>query len=392
MRVGIDACCWSNERGYGRFARELLRAMAPLAPGDEFVCFLDRWTRDRFDLELPNVSVVCVDQAASPSRAASARGFRSPSDMLRLSRAVHAEPLDVFFCPSVYTYFPLPLRLPAVITIHDAIAERYPKLTLPSARDRLFWRMKVRLAIWQARLVLTVSEFSRRELAAVLGIPPGIIRVAGEAPAPIYRPSETAEQVRAVARKVGVPDGARWFIYVGGFNPHKNVDSIVHAHGAAARRFRDTPLYLLLVGSADRDVFHGDLGTIEAAIAEEGTGDLVKWTGFVADEDLRHLHTGALALAIPSQCEGYGLPAVEAAACGTPVVATTASPLPEILEGGGLFVPPGDVGALSAAFGALLEDEPRRRSMGRRAREQTSRLSWSSSAEVTLQALREAAG
>ncbi|HET6277341.1 MAG TPA: glycosyltransferase family 1 protein [Candidatus Polarisedimenticolia bacterium] len=392
MRVGIDACCWSNERGYGRFARELLRAMAPLAPGDEFVCFLDRWTRDRFFLELPNVSVVCVDQAASPSRAASARGFRSPSDMLRLSRAVHAEPLDVFFCPSVYTYFPLPLRLPAVITIHDAIAERYPKLTLPSARDRLFWRMKVRLAIWQARLVLTVSEFSRRELAAVLGIPPGIIRVAGEAPAPIYRPSETAEQVRAVARKVGVPDGARWFIYVGGFNPHKNVDSIVHAHGAAARRFRDTPLYLLLVGSADRDVFHGDLGTIEAAIAEEGTGDLVKWTGFVADEDLRHLHTGALALAIPSQCEGYGLPAVEAAACGTPVVATTASPLPEILEGGGLFVPPGDVGALSAAFGALLEDEPRRRSMGRRAREQTSRLSWSSSAEVTLQALREAAG
>jgi alpha-1,3-rhamnosyl/mannosyltransferase len=312
--------------------------------------------------------------------------------MLRLSRAVHAEPLDVFFCPSVYTYFPLPLRLPAVITIHDAIAERYPKLTLPSARDRLFWRMKVRLAIWQARLVLTVSEFSRRELAEVLGIPPGIIRVAGEAPAPIYRPSETAEQVRAAARKVGVPDGARLFVYVGGFNPHKNVDSIVHAHGAAARRFRDTPLYLLLVGSADRDVFHGDLGTIEAAIAEEGTGDLVKWTGFVADEDLRHLHTGALALAIPSQCEGYGLPAVEAAACGTPVVATTASPLPEILEGGGLFVPPGDVSALSAAFGALLEDEPRRRSMGRRAREQASRLSWATSAEVTMQALREAAG
>jgi len=392
MRVGIDACCWSNERGYGRFARELLRAMVRLAPGDEFVCFLDRWTRDRFDLELPNVSVVCVDQAASPSRAASSRGFRSPSDMLRLSRAVHSEPLDVFFCPSVYTYFPLPLRLPAVITIHDAIAERFPKLTLPSARDRLFWRMKVRLAIWQARLILTVSEFSGRELAAVLKISPGIIRVAGEAPAPIYRPSETAEQIRAVARRLGVPDGARWIIYVGGFNPHKHVDSIVRAHAAAARRFRDAPLYLLLVGAADRDVFHGDLGTIEAAIAEEGTGELVKWTGFVPDEDLRHLHTGALALAMPSECEGYGLPAVEAAACGTPVVATTASPLPEILAGGGLFVPPGDVDALIAAFAALLEDEPRRRSMGRRALEQASKLSWSTSAEIAMRALREAAG
>jgi alpha-1,3-rhamnosyl/mannosyltransferase len=366
--------------------------MAQVAPRDEFVCFLDRWTRERFDLDLPNVRVVCVDQAASPSRAASARGFRSPFDMMRLSRAVHADRLDAFFCPSVYTYFPLPPGLPAVITIHDAIAERFPRLTLPSARDRLFWRLKVRLAIWQARLILTVSEFSGRELAAVLRIPPGKIRVAGEAPAPVYRPSETKEEVRAVARRFGLPDGARWFIYVGGFNPHKHVDSIARAHAAAARRFSDAPLYLLLVGSADRDVFHHDLETIEAAIAEEGTGELVKWTGFVSDEDLRHLHSGAVALAIPSECEGYGLPAVEAAACGTPVVATTASPLPEILAGGGLFVPPGDVGALIAAFGALLEDEPRRTSMGRRAREQASRLSWRASAGVTMAALLEAAG
>jgi alpha-1,3-rhamnosyl/mannosyltransferase len=392
MRIGVDACCWSNERGYGRFARELLRAMVLLAPHDEFVCFLDRWTGEQFDLTASNVRMVCVEQAASPTRAASARGYRSPSDMLRLSRAVYAEPLDVFFCPSVYTYFPLPLGMPAVITIHDAIAERFPELTLPSARDRLFWRLKVRLAIWQARLVLTVSEFSCRELAAVLKIPPGIIRVAGEAPASIYRPSRSEEEIRAVAGNIGLPENARWFIYVGGFNPHKHVDSIVHAHAAAARRFRDAPLYLLLVGSADRDVFHGDLDRIETAISEEGTGDLVKWTGFVSDEDLRHLHAGAVALVLPSECEGYGLPAVEAAACGTPVVATTASPLPEILAGGGLFVPPGNVDSLITAFGALLEDEPRRRSMGLRAREQASKLSWRNSAEVTLRALREVAG
>lgn len=392
MRIGIDACCWSNERGYGRFARELLRAMVRVAPHDEFVCFLDRWTLDSFDLELPNVRVVSVNQAASPTRAASARGYRSPFDMLKLARAVHTEPLDVFFCPSVYTYYPLPLGLPAVITIHDAIAERFPELTLPSARDRLFWRMKVRLAIWQARLILTVSEFSRRELAAVLRIPAKRIRVAGEAPASAYRPSETAEQIRAVARRFGLPDEARWLTYVGGFNPHKHVDSIVRAHAAAARRLHHRPLYLLLVGSADRDVFHGDLDAIEAAIAEEGTGGLVKWTGFVPDDDLRHLHTGALALVIPSECEGYGLPAVEAAACGTPVIATTASPLPEILAGGGLFVPPGDVDSLIAAVDTLLADEPGRKAMGQRALEQAGRLSWSSSAEVALRALREAAG
>ena len=81
-----------------------------------------------------------------PILVATAAGLQSvPRDMLRLTRATGREPLDVFFSPSVYTYFPLPPRLPAVVTIHDAIAERFPHLTLPSARARLFWKLKVKL-------------------------------------------------------------------------------------------------------------------------------------------------------------------------------------------------------------------------------------------------------
>ena len=390
MRIGVDACCWSNERGYGRFTREVLRRMVALSPADDFVCYVDSWARD-FDLEGPNVRVVVVDQSAAPTRAASARGYRSPVDMLRLFRAVRAEPLDVFFSPSVYTYFPLPRRLPAVVTIHDAIAERYPELTLPSVRNRLFWRLKVRLAIHQARLILTSSEFSSRELASVLRIPPERIRVAGAAPAALYAPSETPGQIRDTARRVGLPDDARWLVYVGGFGPHKHVDLIVRAHAEAHRRFHAPPLFLLLVGPTEGDSFHTDLGRIKAAIAKEGTAERVRWTGFIPDEELRHLHTGAVALLLPSQCEGFGLPAVEAAACSTPVVATTESPLPELLSGGGIFVRPGDLQALTDAICALLEDEPRRAALGVRGREQATRMSWHQSAEVTMRALREAA-
>jgi len=117
----------------------------------------------------------------------------------------------------------------------------------------------------------------------------------------------------------------------------------------------------------------------------------VHWAGFLPDEELRHLHSGAVALLLPSLCEGFGLPAVEAAACGTPVIATTASPLPDLLAGGGLFVAPGDEGALTAALAELLNHETARRAMGLRARERANELSWTRSAQAAHGALREAA-
>ena len=129
LLIGVDGTCWANERGYGRFAREIVAAMARIAPDDEFVCFVDLESGKRFNIPLPNVRNVRVDTRVAASHAASASGYRSALDMLSMSRAVAREKLDVFFSPSVYTYFPLPLGLPAVITIHDAIAERFPSLS-----------------------------------------------------------------------------------------------------------------------------------------------------------------------------------------------------------------------------------------------------------------------
>jgi glycosyltransferase involved in cell wall biosynthesis len=310
--------------------------------------------------------------------------------MLRLTRAVWRDRPDVFWSPSVYTYFPLPPGLPSLITIHDTITERHPELTMPTRRARLFWNAKVRLALWQATLVLTVSDFAAREIEEILGVSADRLRVAGEAAARTFQPS-TASEVARTAHAAGIPSGTPWFTYVGGFTPHKHVDRIVRAHavlvGEALEQGTPVPL-LMLVGTTSADNFHGVGAGIHEAIAQCGTAEFVRWTGFMPDEELRHLLTGTRAVLLPSENEGFGLPAVEGAACGAPVVATTASPLPQLLEGGGFFIAPGDVEALVAGMRALLDVGERER-RGRIALERASRLTWRASARATLAALHD---
>ena len=390
LRIGVDASCWANGRGYGRFTRELLRAMVEMAPEHTFVCFVDSAVERQWDLVSPNVSLVRVPQSATATDAASADGNRGPADILRFTRAVWGEALDVFFSPSVYSYFPLPLGLRTVVTVHDAIAERFPELTLPSGRARLFWKAKVWLALAQSRLILTVSDYSAREIAEVLHVPPSRIRVAVEAPAEVYRPSN-ADQVALAAERVGLPNGARWFIYVGGFSPHKRVPAIVAAHGKLAAKLGENAPHLLLVGKLSGDAFLSNHQDIRDAIGAAGAESLVHWTGFLSDDELRHLHTGSLALVLPSLAEGFGLPAVEAAACGCPVIATTASPLPELLAGGGIFVNPRDDVALADAMFRLANDDGLHARMSQIAKERADALTWTHASRVTLSALEEAA-
>jgi len=390
MRIGIDLTCLANDRGYGRFTRELIPAMMALAPDDIFVCFADDLAAQRFCPPHDNFQLIRVPQSQAPAVAAAASGYRSPVDMWRLTRSVWRARIDVFFSPSVYSYFPLPLGTRAVVTIHDAIAERFPEYTLTSPRARLFWRLKVWLALKQSRLVLTISDFAAEDIASVLGIPPTRIRVTSEAPAAAYQPSPSVGDTAEAVKALGLDAEDRWFVYLGGFNPHKHVDRLIEAHARVARQMDPAPK-LLLVGSVSQDVFHSDHERLTAIVERERTGELVRWMGYQPDEQARWLHAGAVATVLPSAAEGFGLPAVEAAACGTPVIATTESPLPRLLDGGGIFVPPGDVDAIAAAMLRLLADEPTRASMGRAALDRARALTWEASARAALAAIREAA-
>jgi glycosyltransferase involved in cell wall biosynthesis len=390
MLIGVDGTCWANERGYGRFAREVMKAMVEAAPDDQFRVFVDDASLERFKLESANVEYIRVNTSVAAARAASAGGFRRPADILAMSLAVARNRTDVFFSPSVYTYFPLPPGTRSVVTIHDAIAERFPSLTLPSLRARTFWRMKLRMALGQASRILTVSDYAADDIARIDRIPEGRIDVATEAPADSFIPRGEGE-IREERIKLGLAEDDRWFIYVGGFNPHKNIESIIRSHAEVVNRMGSRAPHLLLVGTLRNDVFFGDLAGARAEIDRAGTSSLVHWTGFLPDRRLSALHTGAIALLIPSEAEGFGLPAVEAAACGCPAIATIESPLPGLLEGGGIFVKPRDDVALADAMYALATDDSQRSSMAKRAIERAADLTWDKCARSVLASLRAAA-
>ena len=149
--------------------------------------------------------------------------------------------------------------------------------------------------------------------------------------------------------------------------------------------------HLVLVGPTEGDGFHGALDEIQKAIATAGMERLVHLPGFMPDGQLATLLSGALGLLLVSAAEGFGLPAVEAAACGCPVIATTESPLPELLDGGGVFVSPDDKDAVFAAIRLFSEDCEQRARFAARALDRAHVLSWPRAAGVALAALREAA-
>ena len=365
-------------------------ALAVAAPDHDFVCVGDQRAFEAWTPRASNVRCVLVDQQESPTLAARADGHRSLADMLRLTRAVRKTAVDVFFSPSVYSYFPLPWGLPAVVTVHDTIAERYPKLTLPTLRARLFWRLKVALALRQAKIILTVSDYSARSISAVLGVAPAKIRVAIEAPSAAYRPCSD-DAVAAAAARAGLPPGVPWFAYVGGFNPHKRVDTIIRAHASIRRSSTHASPHLVLIGHVGGDAFFSEEARLRRLVAQEESAPFVHWTGFLPDDEVACLLSGALATLLPSECEGFGLPAVESAACGTPVIATTESPLPELLHDGGIFIQPGDGAALERAMREMIADPARRSALGSAALIRASSLSWERCARSALAAIEEAA-
>lgn len=388
MRIGIDATCWSNGRGFGRFARELLTAVARLHTGDEFVLLCDRQTAA--GAAFPSGWRVLVgDTSVAPSQAAAADGRRSLRDMLVMRRVAARERFDLIFFPAVYSYFPVGGRTPVLVTFHDVIAETLPHLIFHNRRSRIFWNLKSRAAARRAAAVVTVSQASREGLMRVFRLPGDRVRVVSEAPSPVFSVVEDRTAQLAALTRHGIKPGERFLLSVGGISPHKNLDTLIAAFGRLADDVRLRDVRLVLVGDYQRDVFrtcHADLLRQSEGLGLEGR---VHFPGYVPDEDLVHLYATAHAFVFPSFLEGFGLPAVEAMACGGAVIASNCGSLPEVLNGAGELFDPQDAAALAGALTRVLIDDDHRRALQQRSLVRASAFSWEQSARQAVALFRE---
>lgn len=389
MRIGVEACTWANRRGYGRFTRQLVAAMVARHPEHRFVLVVDTHTARQCTFPSEAETLV-VETSEQPTQAAAADGARSVGDIWRMSRALTHARFDVVLFPTRYTFVPLLGSTPAVLTIHDTTDVQQPHLLFPHWRSRLLWKLKSRLAISRAKRIVTVSNDARRQIAAAFDLREDSITVVSEGPDAGFGPRSGDAAVEQVRARYRLPAGVHLILYVGGISPHKNLQALLRA-AARVRGQEREGWHVVLVGDYKGDSFLGCYNELVALVRLLGLDQRVTFTGFVPDEDLVLLYNAAAMLVLPSKGEGFGLPVVEAMACGLPVAVSDRNSLPEVLGGAGLLFDPDSDEAIAAGILRLLREPPLRADLRARGLARAQAYSWDAGADTMVRVLEEAA-
>ncbi|MFW6158193.1 MAG: glycosyltransferase family 4 protein [Planctomycetota bacterium] len=341
MKLGIDCrdLIAGSLNGIGRFVGNLLRSLTRRESPPDLFLYGNQHT--------------VFDLPAGWGRPVRARHRRAPEaavwwwDRVTLPRLARRDRLDVFLSP----YFKAPgiRSCPVAITIHDLMFLRMPPEL--SGRSKVYGRAFRTFATYSARraaVVLTVSEYSCRDIVALLDVPRTKVRIVGNCVGADFRPIDDPDRIAEAKASYGI-DG-EYLLYVGNFGPHKNVGGLIDAYAGLDGELRDR-CSLVLVGRKDR--WTPDLLRKAHRL---GLENRVLTTGHVRDQHLPALYAGARAFVTLSYWEGFGLPALEAMACGTPVVSSNRAALPEVTGGAALLVDPDHTPSCSQALAHVLSD------------------------------------
>ena len=385
MRIGFDGrYAGDHFPGIGRYSLGLVRALAELEHGHTLVLILDpRAPAGRYDMaalgELPGVEVAHL--AAAPF------SLRQHVALPALARRLR---LDLLHSPYfIKPYLGLPC--PSVLTLYDLIGWRFPR-TL-SLRGRLLYRSAMALAVRSSDAIITISESARSDIEYVYKPKPGQVVVTPLAAGRSFRPQSPAT-IAALRARHGLPE--RYVLYVGSNKPHKNLERLVRGWGRVVEAGGDREIgrqgdrertVLVIAGHAAHDD-----GELRALVAEKGLGATVRFVPNVDDSDLPALYSGATVFAFLSYYEGFGLPPLEAMACGAPVLCAYASSLPEVVGDAALTVDPYSSAGIAAGLARLLCSPALRRSLSERGRRRALEFSWRRTALGTLRVYEGVAG
>jgi glycosyltransferase involved in cell wall biosynthesis len=374
MHIGIDAhAIGARQGGNETYITNLIKSLAEIDGDNLYTIYLAdagaaaQW-RESFTPRYKNFSL---------------RLLPPPTPLVRvpvyLTYELFRRPVDVLHVQ--YTAPPF-CRVPVVVTIHDLAFERMPETF--TRRGSFQLKLTVRRTAKKAARVATVSEYSRQDLLDIYKLPPEkvVVTYNGVESSFTPRPSvpNEAEEVR---RRFGV--SRDFLLAVGSLQPRKNLVRLVRAYARLRSERQDFRDQLVIVG---RKLWLAS--EIFDEVKRHRWADDVILTGYVADEDLPALYRAARAFVYPSLFEGFGLPPLEAMACGTPVVTSDVSSLPEITGDAALLIDPNDEGALANALIEVVNNDRLRAELREKGIAQAEKFTWRDAAEKTLRLYREA--
>jgi glycosyltransferase involved in cell wall biosynthesis len=373
MLIGLDGIPLNEPRtGVGHYTLELARALALCSPSDEFeiaspLPFLPLLDQESEKPLPPNLSMAQVKVNAL-SRHWWTIGL--PRYVKRRSFALfHGTNYDV----------PLWKRCPTVLTIHDLSLLLHPSTHEPGRVRRA--RRRLPIMARAATMIITPTMSVRGEVCARLKVSPEKVRAVAEAPRDNFRPINASLSERT-RKRLGVED--EFLLFVGTIEPRKNLRVLVEAFSEVMRATDARPQLVIAgkKGWLTEDLF--------AELKASGVAERVLFTGYLPDEDLCALYSSCRAFVYPSLYEGFGLPPLEAMACGAPVIASRIPSLIEVTGTAALLFTPDNPTELAQHINSLLADEARRRHLSSLGRKRASEFNWEQTARKTLEVYEEA--
>ena len=368
MRVGLDGYPLCEPlTGVGHYTLELSRALAVNNPSDHFELIapfeFDHSVVSQLELKgVPNLQLVNLGL----------KSVRGRWWSFHLPRYLKRAGLDLFHG----TNYELPLwnSRRTVLTVHDLSSLLYPELH----RRRLARRMRLRLplAVKLARAIITPTEAVKRELCARFRVKAAKVTAVHEAARESFRPM-TRDESRPDRQRLGIQDN--FLLFVGTLEPRKNLLTLLRAFALVLRETRLRPQLVIAGGQGWL------MDETFATIGEEDIRDHLCLTGYLNDEELRALYSSCGAFIYPSLYEGFGLPPLEAMACGAPVIASSIPALQETLMDAAMLIDPLDVGALARGIATVLQDGKRRDELVAGGHARAGSFNWENAAKATYE-------
>jgi glycosyltransferase involved in cell wall biosynthesis len=382
MRIGINALFLQKPAtGSGQHLFHLLEGLDAYDKENTYVLLSPRFRR-AYSVAWPHLSdrfrnVEVVSALAQLGENVEKTWW----EQVGLQKSGKLENVDLLHCP----YFASPLMplFPTVVTIHDVIPlvlKEYAWRKLTTAYNTL-----VSTAAKRAQAIIAVSQYSKRDIEQTLRIPSERIHVIGNAVDESFRPISDSWLLSTVRERYNI--GERYVLYFGGFDLRKNVPRLIRAYSQLPMSIRREH-QLVVAGRLHNLGNHPLYPDPRPLVRELGLDGRVIFTGQIREQDKAPLYSGATAFVFPSLYEGFGMPVLEAMACGTPVLTSNSSSLPEVVGEAGVLVDPTSTETIADALGHLLEDEPFRRELGQRALDRSRSFTWRQVAEQTVEVYR----